>query len=142
MPEFTRLRNQVEMELEITTTLIGNNDSLQKEVKILGRCLVWHRDIGVSYEADPRHAEVIVRDTGAESMSALRTPILREAGESDEERAQDALSKKRVGKVKDMGCAQGGEKLSPEDTTKFLALAARANFLAIDRGYLLYCAKE
>lgn len=75
-------------------------------------------------------------------MSTLRTPIVRETRESDGEKAQDALMKKRVGKVKETSCAQGVERLSPADTPKYRALVARANFLAIDRGDLLYCAKE
>ena len=35
-----------------------------------------------------------------------------------------------------------GQILSPVETTRFRALAATANFLAIDRGDIVYCAKE
>lgn len=38
--------------------------------------------------------------------------------------------------------SHASEKLSPEDTTKYRALAARANFLVIDRGDLVFIAKE
>ena len=35
-----------------------------------------------------------------------------------------------------------GQILSPAETTRFRALAATANFPAIDRGDTVYCAKE
>lgn len=35
------------------TAIMGSDDSLAKEVNILGRRRVWHRDLGASYPADP-----------------------------------------------------------------------------------------
>ena len=35
-----------------------------------------------------------------------------------------------------------GQILSPVETTRYRALAATANFLAIDRGDIVFCAKE
>lgn len=45
-----RLRNLVEA---------TNRKGYSKEVRILNRKLVWHDGIGVSDEADPKHAEVL-----------------------------------------------------------------------------------
>lgn len=70
----------------MTTTIMGDDVSLAKEVKILGRRLAWHRGVGISYEADPKHAAVIVRDIGAEGMPPLRTPIVKEWKESEEQK--------------------------------------------------------
>lgn len=61
-------------ELESPTTIIGNDGSLAKEVHILGMRLVWHKGVGVSCEADPKHAEVIIRGTGAAHLSPSKLP--------------------------------------------------------------------
>lgn len=129
-------------ELEITTTTTGNDKSLAKEVKILGRRLVWHPDVGITYGADPKHAEIIVRDTWGVNPSAPQDT--HRAGGQGERPSQSAggVRKKKLGKQKEDKEYPDTEKLGPEDSTEHRALAAKANLLAIDRGDLLFATKE
>ena len=76
---------------------------------------------GWEYEADQRHADLIVRETGADKMSTLSHPggdkkAIEEEGRSDE--------------------------LQGKEATRFRAVAARANYLAADRPDIQYSVKE
>lgn len=50
--------------------------------------------LGVSYGVDPRHAEVIVRYTGAAHITTPQTPIVRVVTESDAHKVHDTTEKK------------------------------------------------
>lgn len=78
LSELIQLRNQIENELEVATTIMGEDASLAKDIKILGRRRVWPPGVGISYGADPRRARVLIKDTGAEHTAPLRTPIVKE----------------------------------------------------------------
>lgn len=52
------------------------------------------------------------------------------------------MEKKRAGRRRAEECEGESQALAPVDATRYRALAARANFLAIDRGDIMYCAKE
>ena len=51
---------------------------MSKEVKILNRKLCWHDGVGISHEADQKHAKAIVRETGASNLTSLKIPISKE----------------------------------------------------------------
>ena len=77
----------------------------------------WTVD-GSVYEADQRHAELIVKGLGLTSASkSVNTP-----------------SQKSV--------KQSEQPLSPEDSTQYRALVARANYLAQDRADICFAVKE
>ena len=44
-----------------------------KEARVLNRIVRWHPRKGITYEADPRHTELISRDTGADAQDHLNT---------------------------------------------------------------------
>ena len=44
-----------------------------KQTRILNRVITWGRR-GIEYEADPRHAEAIVKDLTLESANPVATP--------------------------------------------------------------------
>ena len=56
------MRNELESELEINTTILGDEPGTSKEVKILNRKLCWHDGVGTSHEADQKHVEAIILD--------------------------------------------------------------------------------
>ena len=58
------MRNESESKLEIDTAILGDGPGMSKEVKILNRKLRWHDRVGIYYEADQKHAEAIMRETG------------------------------------------------------------------------------
>ena len=112
------MRNELESKLDINTTILGDEPGMSKEVKILNRKLCWHDGVGISYEADRKHAEAIIRKTGASSLM------------------------RKFGKLGMKEQPLIGQILNPVETTRYMALAATANFLAIDKRDIVYCAKE
>ena len=80
-------------------------------------------DSWISHEADQKHAEAITRETGASNLTSLFSPCPK--------RAKGMKEQPLIGQV-----------LSPAETTRKRALAATANFLAIDSGDIVHCAKE
>ena len=49
----------------------GPNDD--KSVRILNRCIEWRKD-GIAYEADPRHAEMAVREMEVQDGNSVNSP--------------------------------------------------------------------
>jgi hypothetical protein len=99
---------------------LGGGAGEVRELRILNRIVRWADD-GLRYEADPRHAEIVVRGLGAvRAVSSPGTPS------------------------RDMHPPAGDQALSvPEDLARlFRSYAARANYLAMDRADLAQATKE
>jgi len=94
----------------------GRNDD--KSVRILNRIVTWHQD-GIKYEADQRHAVVIISQLGLKGSSdGVSTP----GTTADEE---------------------GGErKVGNKEATQRRGLVARANHLCQDRSGIQVAVKE
>ena len=58
------------------------------------------------------------------------------------EKTDDIVEERKLGKLGMKEQPLVGQILSPSETTRYRALAAAANFLAIDTGDVVYCAKE
>jgi hypothetical protein len=68
---------------------LGEGEKDDKSVRILNRVIEWKDDFGLVYEADQRHAEIIIRDLGLDGTSkAVLTPGVKEV--SSEEIVFDA----------------------------------------------------
>ena len=78
---------------------------------------------GLGLEADPRHPEIIVAQLGLHSASSVSTP----STPSRPTRSEDDAT---------------NPPLSADDTTACRAIAARCNFLAIDRADLQHATME
>ncbi len=99
---------------------LGGGPGELKELRVLNRVIQW-TPAGLRYEADPRHAEIVVRGVaGAER--ALSAP-----GTSS----------------KEFEAAPGeGEDLPERTASLFRSFAARANYLALDRPDISQATKE
>ena len=97
---------------------IGPERADKKTLKVLNRLVTW-RDDAIELEADQRHADIVVNMMGLAEGKGLTTP-----GVKMEEAAGD------------------DEVLEGHEATRFRAIAARINFLSLDRPELLYSAKE
>ena len=75
------MRNELESKLEINTTILGDEPGMSKEVKTLNRNLCWNDGVGISYEADQKHAETIFRETGASNSTSLKISMSKESKE-------------------------------------------------------------
>jgi hypothetical protein len=98
---------------------LGGDRGDEQEIRVLNRVLRWTA-IGIMYEADPRHAELLAREVGA-AGPAVRTP-----GAKGSEKKKD----------------EEEELLDDAATRWFRSGAARANYLAMDRPELAFATKE
>ena len=118
------------------------NQGCPKEVKIFNRKLCWHDGVGISNEADQKHADAIIRETGASNLTSLNIPMSKEIKKDVRDKKDDIVEKRKFGKLSMKEQPLVGQILSPAETARYRALAATANFLAIDRGDIVHCAKE
>ena len=63
---------------ETKMTMVGEDDDLVKEARVLKSTVRWHPREGTTCEADLRHAEIISRDTGAQKLRTISTPAAKE----------------------------------------------------------------
>ena len=76
--ELQQLDKDLEKHFEMKTEVLGPNSEAgeTREVRFLNRILTWN-DNGISWEADPRHAEMVVKQLGLEGARVAATPGLR-----------------------------------------------------------------
>lgn len=101
--------------------LLGPGGKHARSIRVLSRVLTWTED-GITYEADQRRADIVVSEmgfTGAKSVNTPHTP-------------EDA----------DKVLADVGEELPPKEAAQYRALAARLNYLALDRADVQFATKE
>ena len=91
-----------------------------REARILNR-IIRVTEEGWEYEADQRHADLIIQETGAAKLSVLSHP-----GGDKKVIEEEEKSKELVG----------------VEATRFRAVAARANYLSADRPDIQYAVKE
>ena len=98
---------------------IGPDVHDDKHIRILNRVVQWTEG-GIEYEADQRHAEIIVNKLGLDVNSkGVSTPGCKREWDPAEE-----------------------NELDPKDATMYRALVARANYLAQDRSDVSFAVKE
>ena len=73
------LQQELETEYALKLrALLGPDPTDDKEVRILNRVVTWSES-GLTYEADSRHAEIIIRDLGLTKAKAVTTPGVKES---------------------------------------------------------------
>ena len=100
----------------IKTKWIGPRKKDSRSGQVLGR-VITYSEKGIKYEADPRHAEIIVEMLNLTNTKPVGSPGWKE--EPDE-----------------------GELLEGEERTAYRALSARVNYLAQDRPDIQFAGKE
>ena len=120
--EWFRKKIQTKFEIKFRGRM-GPDPTDMKSIRILNRIVTWTSE-GIEYEADQRHAEIIVQQMGL-------TPTCR---------THETPSTK-VDKL-DIRNDTGIEELQGLDATQYRALVARGNFLAQDRSDIRFAVKE
>ena len=126
--DFTVLGNEVELDwfrerissrFEVKfRARLGPQDKDEKSVRLLNRVIEW-TDNGIRYEADQRHAELVLRDMGlSESSNSVVSP----GGKRDEESMSQKLDKQRA--------------------LQYRANVARCNYMCQDRSDVQFQVKE
>ena len=77
------LRAQVERNYELNTQLLGPHKSDNQEVKVLNRIIRWTPD-GFKYEADLRHAELVIKDLGLDKAKGVSRRGTKEEGRTND----------------------------------------------------------
>lgn len=114
------LRSKLEERFEIKTKTVGLGSGEEKEQRILNR-VIRVGEKGWEYEPDQRHADLIVRALDLQSAKGVKTPYEEEKEWRREEEE---------------------EELTDQEAREFRRVAARANYLALDRPDIQYAAKE
>jgi hypothetical protein len=115
------LKAQLERRFTVSTNIVGTGPGEVKEARLLNRIIRASPDGGWEYEADSRHAEIIVKQLGLDKSKGVSSP-----GESPGRWEDEENSVPLVG----------------SEIRGYRALAARANYLAQDRTDIQFAAKE
>ena len=114
------LDQNIKQNYQTKSSIVGAAKRLDKEAKALNRLITWDEKATV-YEPDPRHAENMIKELKVEGAKDVGTPTCRE--EFDKVRTGDWPA------------------LDKHDATRCRGLAARLNYLALDRPDLQVAAK-
>ena len=115
-------RAQIAMRYEVKMRgRLGPSGDDKKSIRILNRVVQWTPE-GIRYEADQRHAEIIVQQLGMEKANPVSTPGIKPSEE-----------------VRTDG---DEEPLEPRDATRYRAITARGLYIAQDRTDIQYAVKE
>ena len=114
------LKRVLEKRFEVSTTIIGTREDEIREARILNR-VIRVSESGWFYEADQRHAELIVKALNLEGAKGVATP-----GEDEKPWKED----------------EDADALKGKDASSYRAITARANYLALDRPDLQFAVKE
>ena len=114
------LRDRLMQRFEIKTHIIGAGAEDVSEHRVLGR-IIRVTPSGWEYEADPRHAELLIKGMRLEAANGVKCP-------GEDPRAWEI--------------EENGEPLSVAEGREYRAMAARANYLAQDRFDIAFAAKE
>jgi hypothetical protein len=93
------------------------NPGSVNELSVLNRIVRWNAN-GIEYEADPRHAEIIISELGLKGSKVVATPGVKSI------------------------IPELAEPLGVREVSQFRSLVARANYLAQDRPDIQYAVKE
>ena len=114
------LKKELEKRFEIKTKVVGTGKDDVKEERILNRVIRAGAQ-GWEYEPDQRHAELIIAGLNLQEAKGVTSPWEDPKAWQKEEDAQP---------------------LGDQEARDFRALAARANYLALDRPDIQYSTKE
>ena len=114
-------KKELEKKYQVKTQVLGPHEGQQRQVKTLNRIVTRDDSNGLSYEADPRHAEIVIEQLKLQDPKVVTTPGARDEGRTTPNN-EDMLNEK--------------------EATKYRAIVARLNYLLPDRPDLAYAVKE
>ena len=122
--ELGRIRAALEDKYKLKVETLSGDKADVQEVKILNKIIRW-TERGIELEADPRHAEIVVRELGLEGATPSKIPGVKVEGDAVEKGMPTAEKKKKKKKVD----ANDGEtrRVQRKAFGKFVMEGARAN---------------
>ena len=119
--ELKWMRSQLESKYTVKTETLRQGADNKQQVQIRNRVVSWDKANGITYEADPRHAEIVFNQLQLTGVKTVATQGTKEEGSAGED--SDQL-------------------LSDKETTNYRAIVARCNYLAPDRPDIAFIVKE
>ena len=129
-----KLRATLESKFKLKVQTLGNGEGHVSELRVLNKVIRLENG-GIELEADPRHAEIVIKELGLEGAKASKVPGVK-GGKTDEE-----VNKETQETTEDSQDDESGE-LGPEEARAYRAIAARLNDLAADRVDIQFAVKE
>ena len=138
------IHKKIMAKYECTMTMIGRKDYMKKELKILNRRIRWKSE-GIEIEADPRHAEEVIKEARLEDKKMSTIPVAAEDGKTEDQswrmkmKELDPMDRKSRGRavaeeVKTKKDAREDmEEIVGKELTRFRSVAARINYVSQDR---------
>ena len=106
------LKGELERKYKINIQWLGSEKPCQQEVNILNRIVGWDDVRGLVFEADPRHAEIII-----EQLKFTEANVVFTFGTKDEGRTSSDCN----------------EPLDENQASQYRAITARCNYITFDR---------
>ena len=146
--ELKWLDGQLKAKFDTKTLTMGPEDNQLKQLRVLNRIISWTPD-GIEFEPDQRHAELIVAGMGV--TAGVNTPGSREEAtkaskpETDGDENGEGVDLTALNELAAKILPEEESEtpmLEPSEATTFRGLAARANYLALDRPDIQFSVKE
>lgn len=115
------MQAKLENKYQVKTQLLRPGKEHSQQLEVLNRIIPWHDHRGITYEADPRHAELVIEQLGPKDASIVSTPSTREEGHTKED---------------------SRELVNEKQATKYRAVIALCNFMGPDRPDIAYAVKD
>ena len=115
------MKRQLEGKYKIKTQWLGPGEGHHQEIKILNGVVCWCSEKGITFEADPRHAEIIIEQLKLKDAKIVCTPGAKDEGTT----TQDV-----------------DEELDEPQASQYRAITARCNYISPDRLDIAYTVKE
>ena len=80
--------HSVEASFQVKIEIIGPDPGQQREARVLNRVIRWE-ETGITWEPDPRHAEIMVEQMGFKGGRPLKIPGVKEEKKNDRELRAD-----------------------------------------------------
>ena len=120
-------RRSLEDKYKLKVQNLGEGKDCVDEVRILKQ-IFRYTESGIELEADPRHAELVIKELGLENAKASRVPGNKTTDENLEAQDRDSWWQPKVSEAD-----TEAETLDAESARRYRAVAARLNYLAVDR---------
>ena len=119
--ELKWMRTQPESKYIVKTQTFGPGKDHVQHVKILNRIAIWDDTVGIKYEVDPRHVEIIINQLQLEGAKPVSTSGTKEEGRPSEDNEMP---------------------LTEKESTNYRASAARCKHLSPDRPDIAFAVEE
>ena len=95
------IRGALENKYKLKVQTLGEGKECSKEIRVLNK-VVRYTATGMELEADPRHAEIVIRDLGLSESKMSKVPGVKEPRD-DKQRLEDAITKRHRKKMEAYG---------------------------------------